>query len=61
MRVLSPERIRQHTKITSLIWTRQNVWLSTNQNVPTFSPTSIAINTSPSTAGFIQAITPEES
>ena len=58
---LSPERIRLHTKITSLIWTRRNVWLSTNQNVPIFSPTSIAINTSPSTPGFILAITPEES
>ena len=37
------------------------VWLSTNQNVPTLSPASFAINTSPLTQGFILAITPEES
>ena len=52
---------RLHTKIMSLIRTLQNVWLSTNQNVPTFSPAAFAINTSPSTPGFILAITPEES
>ena len=33
----------------------------TNQNVPPFSPASFAINTSPSTPGFILAITPDES
>ena len=36
-------------------------WLSTNQNVPPFSPASFAINTSPSTPGFILAITSDES
>ena len=43
-RALSPERIRLHAKITPLIWTRRNIWLSVNQNALTFSPTSIAIN-----------------
>ena len=52
---------RLNTKITSLIWTQRNVWLSTNQNVLTFSPAAFAINTSPSTPGFILAITPKES
>ena len=60
-RSLSSKRIRLHTKITSLIRTRRNVWLSTNQNVPTFSPASFAINTSPSTPGFVLTITPDES
>ena len=41
--------------------TDKKLELSTNQNVPPFSPASFAINTSPSTPGFILAITPDES
>ena len=60
IKMIKPELCRQKEFVYTLKL-HQNVWLSTNQRVPTFSPTSIAINISSSTPGFILAITPEES